>query len=169
MASLATLQDLFVHELRDMYDGEKQISKALPKLAKASSTRELRSAFEEHQTQTLQHIDRLEEVFEQFDTRARGTRCHGIAGIVEEGSAYLDGDGDESVIDASLIAAAQKVEHYEIAAYGTLAAYARTLGRDEAAELLERNLEEEKAADRKLTQLAETMINALAAESVHSS
>lgn len=91
MASLGTLQDLFVNEVRDMYDGERQISKALPKLAKASSTKELKSAFEEHQEQTLQHIERLEQVFEQLDTRVRGTRCHGIAGIVEEGSAYLDG------------------------------------------------------------------------------
>jgi len=159
MASMTSLQDLFVNELRDMYDAEKQISKTLPKLAKATSSDELRSAFEEHQQQTLQHIERLEQAFEELDSPAKGTRCHGMAGIIEEGSALLDKGADGPVLDAGLIASAQKVEHYEIAAYGTLITFAKTLGHQEIAELLGESLNEEKETDGRLTELAENRTN----------
>jgi ferritin-like metal-binding protein YciE len=164
MAAMTTLRDLFVKELRDMYDGEKQISKALPKMMKAAANEELRSAFEEHHQVTLQQIERLERAFEELDMRARGQRCHGVAGIIEEGQTLLDEDADDDVMDAGLIGAAQKVEHYEIASYGTLVTWAQTLGLDGVAELLQQTLAEEKETDQKLTQLAESMVNLQATE-----
>lgn len=163
MAALTTLHDLFVKELRDTYDAEKQISKALPKMVKRASSEELRSAFEEHHQQTLSQIERLEHAFEQLDLRARGVRCHGMAGIIEEGSEMLEEKGDAAVLDAGLIASAQKVEHYEIASYGTLVTYARTLGLNQVADLLATTLEEEKETDQRLTQLAESGTNQEAA------
>ena len=155
MASLTTLQDLFVKELRDTYDAEKQISKALPKMMKQAHREDLRLAFQEHHQETLQQIERLEQAFEQLDLRAKGVRCHGMAGIIQEGSEMLGEKGDDAVLDAGLIAAAQKVEHYEIASYGTLVTYARTLGLTRVAELLAETLEEEKSTDQRLSRLAE--------------
>ena len=163
MARLTTLQDLFVKELRDTYDAEKQISKALPKMVKHAHREDLRAAFEEHHQQTLTHIERLEQAFDLLDLRAKGVRCQGMAGIIEEGRDMLDEKGDEAVLDAGLIAAAQKVEHYEIASYGTLVTYARTLGHSEVADLLAQTLDEEKDTDKRLTALAESGPNREAA------
>lgn len=163
MASMTTLHDLFVKELRDTYDAEKQISKALPKMVKKATREDLRAAFEEHHQQTLTQIERLEQAFEQLELRAKGVRCHGMAGIIEEGSEMLDEKGDDAVLDAGLIAAAQKVEHYEIASYGTLVTYARTLGLTQVADLLAATLEEEKDTDQRLTRLAEAGTNQEAA------
>jgi ferritin-like metal-binding protein YciE len=164
VAGLNTLNDLFVKELRDIYDAEKQLTKALPKLAKAASAGELSSAFEAHLEQTRGHISRLEQVFEQLELKARGQHCPGIAGIIEEGSELIGEDGEDAVKDAALIGAAQRAEHYEITAYGTLMAYARQLGHDDIVNLLEETLNEEKDTDRKLTELAVSHFNALAAQ-----
>jgi ferritin-like metal-binding protein YciE len=158
MAGISTLEELFVQELRDMYDGEKQITKALPKMAKAAGNEELSSAFEEHLAQTKGQIERLEQIFEQLDMKARGKHCAGLAGIIEEGSEIMS-EAEEPALGAALVGAAQRVEHYEIAAYGTLVTYARQLGHDDAAELLEQTLNEEKETDRKLTELAESYLN----------
>jgi ferritin-like metal-binding protein YciE len=161
MAAISTLEDLFVQELRDMYDGEKQITKALPKMAKAAENEELANAFQEHLEQTKGHVERLEQIFSQLDMRARGKHCAGIAGIIEEGGEVMD-EVEEPAINPALVAAAQRVEHYEMAAYGTLITFARQLGHEDAAELLEETLNEEKEADRKLTELAEGFLNAAA-------
>jgi len=164
MAEHVTLHDAFVDELRDSYDAEKQLIKALGKLAKAAHSAELRDAFETHLEETRGHVERLEQVFESLDEKARGKHCDGIAGIIEEGSSVLDEDFDEVTMDACLIAAGQRAEHYEMAAYGTLVAWARGMGRTEAADLLEATLKEEKAADKTLTALAEGGINQGAAD-----
>src|SRR3954471_4559482 len=155
MAESGTLHDAFIDELRDTYDAEKQLTKALPKLAKAASNPKLRQAFETHLQETQGQIARLEQVFESLDEKARGKHCDGIAGIIEEGKAIMEEDFDETTMDACLIAAGQRAEHYEMAAYGTLIAWARTMGHDEAADLLQETLDEEKAADEKLNALAE--------------
>jgi ferritin-like metal-binding protein YciE len=157
------LHDAFVDELRDAYDAEKQLLKALPKLAKASSSPALRTAFLEHLEQTRGHVGRLEQVFGTLDEKVRGKHCDGIAGIIEEGSAVMEEDFDEGTMDACLIASGQRSEHYEMAAYGTLVAWARVMGHSQAAELLEATLQEEKAADEKLNRLAEGGINQQAA------
>ena len=164
MASATTLHEAFVDELRDMYNAEKQITKALPKMVKAASSEDLSTAFEEHLQQTQTQVERLEQVFESIDEKPRSKQCQGMAGILEEGSEILNEDMDEAMMDARLIAAAQRVEHYEMAAYGTLVAWARMMGHDDAARLLEETLNEEKAADEKLTNLAEGGINQHAAE-----
>jgi len=164
MAEHVTLHDAFVDELRDSYDAEKQLIKALGKLAKAAHSAELRGAFETHLEETRGHVERLEQVFESLDEKARGKHCDGIAGIIEEGSSVLDEDFDEVTMDACLIAAGQRAEHYEMAAYGTLVAWARGMGHTEAADLLEATLKEEKAADKTLTALAEGGINQGAAD-----
>jgi len=164
MAEHVTLHDAFVDELRDSYDAEKQLIKALGKLAKAAHSAELRTAFETHLEETRGHVERLEQVFESLDEKARGKHCDGIAGIIEEGSALLDEDFDEVTMDACLIAAGQRAEHYEMAAYGTLVAWARGMGHTEAADLLQATLNEEKAADKTLTALAEGGINQGAAD-----
>jgi ferritin-like metal-binding protein YciE len=164
MAEHVTLHDAFVDELRDSYDAEKQLIKALGKLAKAAHSAELRTAFETHLEETRGHVERLEQVFESLDEKARGKHCDGIAGIIEEGSAVLDEDFDEVTMDACLIAAGQRAEHYEMAAYGTLVAWARGMGHAEAADLLQATLKEEKAADKTLTALAEGGINQGAAD-----
>lgn len=158
MAGISTLEELFVQELRDMYDGEKQIVKALPKMAKAAENEELSAAFEEHLEQTKNQVERLEQIFSQLEMRPRGKHCAGLAGIIEEGSETMS-EAEEPALGAALIASAQRVEHYEIAAYGTLVTYARQLGHEEAAELLEETLNEEKETDRKLTELAEGFLN----------
>ena len=167
MADAGTLHDAFIDELRDTYDAEKQLTKALPKLAKAATNTKLRAAFEAHLKETQDQIVRLEEVFESLDERARGKHCDGIAGIIEEGKSIMEEDFDEITMDACLIAAGQRAEHYEIAAYGTLVAWAQAMGHTEAAKLLQRTLDEEKAADRKLSGLAEGGINQGAGDAAH--
>jgi ferritin-like metal-binding protein YciE len=167
MAEAGTLHDAFIDELRDTYDAEKQLLKALPKLAKAATSPELRDAFTSHREETQGQIQRLEEVFASLDEKVRGKHCDGIAGILEEGKAIMEEDFDEAAMDACLIASGQRAEHYEMAAYGTLVAWARAMGHDEAAELLQQNLDEEKAADEKLSQLAEGGINEEAASAAH--
>jgi len=162
-----TLHDAFLDELRDVYDAEKQLVKALPKLAKAATSPELRSAIESHLEETRGHVSRLEEVFSGLEEKARGKHCDGIAGIIEEGKNTMEEDLDEDAMDAALIAGAQRAEHYEMAAYGTLVAWARAMGHTEAVGLLEQTLEEEKAADEKLTELAEGGINEAAASAAH--
>jgi ferritin-like metal-binding protein YciE len=167
MADAGTLHDAFLDELRDTYDAEKQLTKALPKLAKAASSPELREAFETHLEETQGQIERLERVFTGLDEKPRGKHCDGIAGIIEEGKAIMGEDFDDTTMDACLIAAGQRAEHYEMAAYGTLVAWARAMGHEEAAELLQETLDEEKAADEKLSGLAEGGINQGAADAAH--
>jgi ferritin-like metal-binding protein YciE len=167
MANAGTIHDAFVEELRDTYDAEKQLIKALPKMAKAASSAELRSAFETHLEETRGHVERLEQVFESLEEKVKGKHCEGIAGIIEEGKSIMGEDFDEAAMDACLIAAGQRAEHYEMAAYGTLVAWARAMGHTEAADLLQETLDEEKATDEKLTTLAEGGINQEAAENAH--
>jgi ferritin-like metal-binding protein YciE len=167
MAEAGTLHDAFVDELRDTYDAEKQLTKALPRMAKAASSPNLRAAFEAHLQETREQIARLEEVFASLDEKVRGKHCDGVAGIIEEGKAIMEEDFDDTTMDACLIAAGQRAEHYEMAAYGTLVAWARVMGHTEAADLLQRTLDEEKATDEKLTALAEGGINQEAAEAAH--
>lgn len=167
MAEAGTLHDAFIDELRDTYDAERQLLKALPKLAKASTSPELRAAFESHLEETRGQVVRLEQVFESLDEKVRGKHCDGIAGIIEEGKTVMGEDFDEAAMDACLIAAGQRAEHYEMAAYGTLAAWARAMGHTEAADLLQQTLDEEKAADEKLSALAEGGINQEAASAAH--
>ena len=155
MAEGGTLHDAFLDELRDTYDAEKQLTKALPKLAKAATSADLRAAFEAHLEETREHVERLERVFESLDEKVRGKHCDGIAGIIDEGKSIMEEDFDQATMDACLIAAGQRAEHYEMAAYGTLVAWARGMGHEEAVTLLQATLDEEKAADEKLTALAE--------------
>jgi ferritin-like metal-binding protein YciE len=167
MADAGTLHDAFIDELRDTYDAERQLTKALAKLAKAATAPALREAFETHLEETHGQIERLERVFESIDEKARGKHCDGIAGIIEEGKSIMEEDFDEMTMDACLIAAGQRAEHYEMAAYGTLVAWARAMGHSEAADLLQETLDEEKAADETLSSLAEGGINQEAAETAH--
>jgi ferritin-like metal-binding protein YciE len=155
--SMKTLQDLFIDEVRDVYDAEHQLTKALPKMAKAAANEELKAAFEEHLQQTEGHITRLESVFELVDRKPTRKTCKAMKGLVEEGSEVIEEDGDEAVKDAALIGAAQRVEHYEIAAYGTLRTFAETLGIQKAVDLLQQTLDEEKQTDENLTALASTI------------
>ena len=164
MADTGTLHDAFIDELRDTYDAEKQLTKALPKLAKAATNTKLRAAFETHLQETQGQIARLEQVFESLDEKVRGKHCDGIAGIIEEGKSIMEEDFDEATMDACLIASGQRAEHYEMAAYGTLVAWAQTMGHTQAANLLQQTLDEEKAADEKLSGLAEGGINQGAAD-----
>ena len=151
-----SLHELFVKQLKDLYDAEHQLIKTLPKIAKASSSEELRNAFEEHLEKTQQHAQRLEEIFEAMGETAKAQKCKGMEGLVKEGSEIIqEEDIGNKVKDAALIAAAQRVEHYEIAGYGTVRTYANLLGESEAANLLQQTLEEEKEADQTLNQLAE--------------
>jgi ferritin-like metal-binding protein YciE len=167
MAESGTLHDAFIDELRDTYDAERQLTKALPKLAKASTSPKLRDAFATHLKETQGQIERLEQVFSSLDEKVRGKHCDGIAGIIEEGKSVMEEDFDDSTMDACLIAAGQRAEHYEMAAYGTLIAWARAMGHTEVADLLQENLDEEKAADEKLSALAEGGINQTAADAAH--
>jgi ferritin-like metal-binding protein YciE len=164
MASLETLEDLLEDELKDIYDAEKQLTKALPKMAKKATSEELRKAFEEHLQQTEQHVERLEQVFEQLEMPARGKPCEAMKGIIKEGQEMISEAGDDATRDALMIAAAQKVEHYEIASYGSARTWAATLGKSDIASLLEETLEEEKETDQKLTSIAEGMVNGQAAQ-----
>lgn len=167
MPENGNLHDTFIEELRDAYDGEKQLIKALVKLAKASTSDQLREAFESHREETEGHVERLEQVFEQLGERPRGKHCDGLAGIIEEGKSVMEEDLDDATMDAALIASGQRAEHYEMAAYGTLVAWANAMGHREAAQLLQETLDEEKAADAKLNEIAESGINAAAAAGMH--
>ncbi len=151
-----TLKGLYIDELKDLYSAEQQLIKALPKMAEASTSPELRSGFEEHLKQTKEQAQRLEQIFEELGESPKGKKCRGMAGLIEEGDEMADSFEDE-VRDAGLISAAQRVEHYEIAAYGTVCEYARILGEDEAEKLLETTLAEEKETDQKLTELAKNI------------
>jgi len=159
-----TLQEFLVDELKDLYSAEKQILKALPKMAKKASSKELRAAFESHLKETEKQVERLETIFEELEESPRGKKCAGMEGLLEEGKEIMEENADEpEILDVGMIAAAQRVEHYEIAGYGCARTYAQLLGLDEAARLLDETLEEEKAADIKLTQIAEK-VNVEAAE-----
>ena len=160
--ALNTLQDLYIDEIKDLYHAEKQLVKALPKLAETASAPELKSAFEEHLEATRGHVMRLEEILRGLGLPLRGKTCHGIAGIIKEGKALMEEDAEPAVMDAGLIAGGQRVEHYEIAAYGAVRTYAETLGFTSAADLLQQTLDEEKQADQKLSELAEGFINSQA-------
>jgi ferritin-like metal-binding protein YciE len=151
------LKGLYIDELRDIYSAENQLVKALPKMAKAAASDELRSGFEQHLEQTKGHVKRLEEIFSELDEKPTGKKCKGMQGLIEEGKEIIDEDLEDEVLDAGLISAAQRVEHYEIAAYGCVRTFATILGEDSAAELLEQTLEEEKETDKKLTELAENI------------
>ncbi len=159
MAKTQTLHDAFVDELKDSYDAEKQLTKALPKLARASGSPDLRQALEDHLEETRGHVDKLEQVFQSIDQKARRKHCDGMAGIIDEGTSVMSQGFDGATLDAALIASAQRAEHYEIAAYGTLLAWAKAMGHGEAAELLQEILDEEKAADERLNAIAESGVN----------
>jgi ferritin-like metal-binding protein YciE len=154
-----TLHEMMLDEIRDLYHAEKQLTKALPKMAKAATNEDLREAFEMHLEETQEQITRLEEVFEALGEKVKAKPCAGMAGIIEEGNDTMKEDVDGAVLDAALIAAAQRAEHYEIGAYGTCIEWARLMGHTEVVALLEQTLEEEKAADKKLSMLAESEIN----------
>jgi len=157
--SAKSLQELFVEELRDAYDGEKRLTKALPRMAKAAESDELRSAFTNHLRETERQIQRLEQVFRTIGEPVRGKKCDGLMGIIEEGKSAMEELDEGPVLDAALIAGAQRAEHYEIAAYGTLAYFAEMLGNDKAKNLLGQTLDEEKAADEKLSVIAKSKVN----------
>ena len=161
--SLDSLEKLFIEELRDIYNAEKQLTRALPRMAKAADSEELQEAFNLHTKETEGQIQRLERVFKEVGQAVRGKKCKGMEGLIEEGKEKMEEEAEPQVLDAALIAAAQKVEHYEIAAYGCLRTYAELLGYTEAAQLLQQNLEEEEATDKKLNALAEGGINESAA------
>jgi ferritin-like metal-binding protein YciE len=156
---LDTLKKLYIEELRDVYSAEQQLIKALPKMAKGASSDELREALETHLDQTKGQVERLEQIFEALDESPKGKTCQAMKGLIEEGSEILEEKGEESVLDAGIIAAAQKVEHYEMATYGTLRTWADLLNEDEAAALLQETLDEEGEADKTLNELAEDVIN----------
>jgi ferritin-like metal-binding protein YciE len=164
MAKLSSLDDLLVHELQDIYHAEGQILKALPKLAKAASHPDLKRAFDEHRIQTEGQIERLNQAFKLLGVPAKGRKCEGMVGLLEEGKKTMEQSAEPSVLDAALIASAQKVEHYEIASYGCICTYAEMLGYDQVHELLGQNLDEEETTDQRLTALAESVINPEAEE-----
>ena len=160
MASkMATLEDLYTDMLKDLYSAEKQLVKALPKMAKNAESPDLQKAFQEHLKQTEGHVERIERIFSELDGSPRGKKCVGMEGLIEEGNEIMQEDAEPDVLDAGLIAAAQKVEHYEIASYGTARAWAERLGYNNAARLLQQTLEEESMANEKLTKIAESHIN----------
>ena len=152
-----SIEDLFLDELKDLYSAEKQITKALPKLVKAASTEELSAAFDSHLQETKGHVERLEEIFQKLGKKGTGKTCEGMKGVLEEGSEVIQEIEKGPVRDAGLIAAAQRVEHYEIAGYGSVRSFAELLGKTDIVELLEQTLDEEKAADEKLTKISETV------------
>ena len=157
--SLDTLEKLYISELRDLYSAENQLLKALPKMAKGASSPDLKDAFQKHLEQTKGHVERLEELLEQLDESPKGKTCQAMKGLIEEGSEILKEEGEESVLDAGMIVAAQKVEHYEIASYGSVRTFANLLGQDEAARLLQSTLDEESETNEILNRLAETVVN----------
>jgi ferritin-like metal-binding protein YciE len=157
------MDDLFVHTLRDIYYAEQQIVKSLPTMIDKASNNQLKTAFKSHLEESKGHVKRLEEVFRMHGAQAKGVNCPAIDGIIEEAEEIAGEVEDQSVLDAALLAAAQAVEHYEISRYGTLIAWAKELGRNDCASVLQKNLDEEKAADKKLTGIAETRVNQMAA------
>jgi ferritin-like metal-binding protein YciE len=165
---IESLRDLYVDQLRDLYNAEQQLIKALPKMAKASSSEELRAAFEDHLGQTKQHAQRIETIFEQMGEKVSGKKCKAMEGLVKEGSETIEEDMADGIKDAAIIAAAQRVEHYEIAGYGCVHAYATRLGDENAASLLEQTLQEEKKADELLNGIAEQLNMELPEESEQS-
>jgi len=160
---IMTLDGLLADELKDIYSAENQLIKALPKMAAAADSDDLRQAFEEHLEQTRHHAERIEQICEQLNIKPKGKKCMGMEGVIEEGKEMLDMEVAPDVLDAGLIGAAQRVEHYEIAAYGTARAHARQLGFTNVADLLNQTLEEERKTDQRLTQLAENRVNVEAA------
>jgi ferritin-like metal-binding protein YciE len=162
-----TLHDAFLDELRDMYHAEKQLTSALPKLAKKAKNPDLVEAFESHLAETENHVTRLEQVFAELGETAKAKTCAGMKGIIDEANDMIGESFDNQTMDAVLIASAQRAEHYEIAAYGTLVTWARTMEHESAADLLQQNLDEEKAADEKLTDIAESGVNEQAAQTAH--
>lgn len=156
---LDTLKKLYTSELRDLYNAETQLLKALPKMAKGASSEELKDAFQKHLEQTKGHVERLDEVFQELDEKPKGKTCKAMKGLIDEGSEILGEDGQESVIDAGIIVAAQKVEHYEIAGYGSVRTFAQLLGKDRSADLLQKTLEEEFETNELLNKLAEDIVN----------
>lgn len=156
---LETLKDLYVEELKDLYSAENQVLKALPQMVKAAESPKLKAGFEEHLEQTREHVGRLEQIFDGLGESPKGKHCRGMEGVLEEGKEMIKQDSEPEVKDAGLIAAAQHVEHYEIAGYGVCRTYAKLLGDERAATLLQTTLNEEEQTDRKLTQLAESGIN----------
>jgi len=169
MPEIATMEDLFIEEIRDLYDAEKQLIKALPKMAKAAQSQELRNAIEEHLGQTHNQASRLEQVFAALGEKTGGEKCDAMQGLVREGEKLIDDTDEGAVRDAGLIAAAQRVEHYEMAGYGAARTFAQMLGHSQAVSLLTQTLQEEKAADSKLGQIAEGMVNRKAMKSGSSS
>jgi ferritin-like metal-binding protein YciE len=157
MPEVSSLKELLVDELKDIYNAEQQLVKALPKMAKAASNPQLKAGFTKHLAETRGHVDRLEQAFRSLGEKARGKTCKAMQGLVEEGSEAIELEAPDAVRDAALIGAAQRVEHYEIAAYGTVRAFAESLGEDDVAELLQANLDEEGETDKKLTAMAETV------------
>jgi len=164
---LQTLQDLLVHELKDLYSAETQLVKALPKMVKAATNEDLKTGFEDHLEETRNHVTRLEEAARTLGCKLTGHRCKAMEGLIEEGAELISEDAEDMVRDAGLIGAAQRVEHYEMAGYGTARALAECLGFGDVVRLLNETLDEERAADEKLTELAETTINVEAAELAH--
>jgi len=156
---LDKLEKLYVNELKDLYNAENQLLKALPKMAKGASSEDLANAFQTHLEQTETHVERLERIFKALGENPKGKTCHGMKGLIEEGSEILEEDGDDSVLDAGIIVAAQKVEHYEIASYGSVRTFAELLGQDEAANLLQKTLDEESEANELLNKLAQEVVN----------
>ena len=154
-----SLRDVFIHELKDLYSAEKQLVQALPKMAKAAANEQLSAGFKEHLEQTKEHVNRLEKILTNLGESTRGEKCKAMEGLIEEGSKVIKEEGVPEIIDALLISAAQRVEHYEIAGYGSAHAFAEVLGEEEAATLLQQTLDEETETDEKLTKLAETAVN----------
>jgi ferritin-like metal-binding protein YciE len=161
---LETLKDLYIHELKDLFSAEQQLVKALPKMAKAASNKELAAGFQEHLEQTKGHAQRLEQILSRQKATTRGAKCKGMEGLVAEGAEMIEEEADAEVKDAGLIAAAQRVEHYEIAGYGTARTYAELLGDQEGTKLLQTTLEEERQTDQRLSKLATSAINVAAAK-----
>lgn len=161
---LQTLKELYIHELKDLCSAEQQLVKALPKMAKAASNKELAAGFQEHLEQTKGHAQRLEQILSSHQQTTRGPKCKGMEGIVAEGAEMIEEEADDEVKDAGLIAAAQRVEHYEMACYGTARTYAELLGDKEGAKLLGLTLEEERQTDQKLSKLAKSAVNVAAAK-----
>jgi len=157
---MESLKDLYLEQLRDLFSAETQLVEALPKMAEAATSLDLKSGFNHHLRQTREHVMRLERIFSALGERPEGETCQGMKGLIKEGEEMAKANGEPEVIDAGLIAAAQRVEHYEIAGYGTVRTYAEMLGADEAVSLLEKTLQEEEETDAKLTELAESHINA---------
>src|SRR5712691_2907280 len=164
MMKLDSLKTLYIEELRDLYNAENQLLKALPKMAKKATTPELKEAFQTHLEETRAHVERLDQIFDKLGKKPTGKTCKAMKGLIEEGSEMMSEDGLDSVIDAGIIGAAQKVEHYEMASYGTVRTFASLLGEDEAEDLLQETLDEEGEADKKLTEIAESMVNEEAEE-----